>query len=183
MKALALQAIIAIVLVAAGCSSQAMDDSTITTKVKGKLAADTQTSAIKIGVDTKEGVVTLSGTVPTTTEKGKAEQLARDTEGVKRVVNSITVDPNAIGATNAGEKAGEVAGELKAEASDAAILTSLKAKLIADGIIGTNVDVTNGAVVLKGEVENASEKTKAEQLAKGTAGVKQVTNQLTVKKS
>jgi hypothetical protein len=86
------------------CSSQAVDDSTVTAKVKTKLAADTQTSAIKIGVDTIGGVVTLSGTVPTDTEKNKAEELAKNTDGVKRVVNKISVDPNSLGATNFGQR-------------------------------------------------------------------------------
>ena len=61
---------IGVLLGVAGCSTLAVDDSTITVKVKGKLAADSQTSAIKIGVDTKNGIVTLSGTVPTSTGKG-----------------------------------------------------------------------------------------------------------------
>ncbi|HEV8486161.1 MAG TPA: BON domain-containing protein, partial [Blastocatellia bacterium] len=56
-------AVVSLVLV--GCNSRAVDDSAITAKVKSKLAADSQTSAIKISVETKDGVVTLSGTVPT----------------------------------------------------------------------------------------------------------------------
>jgi hyperosmotically inducible protein len=150
--------------------------------VKSKLAADTETSAIKIGVETREGIVTLSGTVPTDTEKTKAEQIARATEGVKRVANDIKVDPNSRSATNLGDKSGEAVKGVGETLSDAAILATLKAKLVADGITGTDVDVTRGEVILKGQVENASEKTKAETIAKNTAGVKDVKNQLTVKK-
>lgn len=182
-RAFVLQAMIAVVILAlTGCNSAGVDDSTITAKVKSKLAADSQTSAIKIGVETKEGVVTLSGTVPTATEKNEAETIARNTEGVKRVVNGITVNPDSLGATNLGEKAGEAAKGLGENVSDAAILTKLKAKLIADGITGTDIDVNNGGVVLKGLVDDNKKKAKAEEIAKSTAGVKDVKNQLTVKK-
>jgi len=183
MKTFVLPMILAVVLGVAGCSSQAVDDSAITVKVKSKLAADSKTSAIKIGVDTKDCVVTLSGTVPTATEKDEADKIAKNTEGVKRVVNGITVNPDSLGATNVREKAGEAAKDIKEDVSDAAILTKLKAKLIADGITGTNIDVEKGQVVLKGQVDDAKKKAKAEDIAKNTAGVKDVKNQLKVKKS
>lgn len=182
MRRLVIPIMISVAVFLVSCSSQAIDDSTVTAKVKSKLAADSPTSAIKIGVDTREGVVTLSGTVPTDTEKNKAEQLARNTDGVKRVTNDIKVDPNSASASNFGEKAGEAAKDLGESLSDAAILAKVKAKLVADGITGTNIDVTDGAVVLKGQVEDANEKAKAESIVKNTAGVKDVKNQLTVKK-
>lgn len=182
MRRLALPMLIALTLCFVACSSQAVDDSTVTAKVKTKLAADAETSAIKIGVETKGGVVTLSGTVPTETEKQKAEQIARNTDGVKRVVNDIAVNPESLGATNMREKAGEAAKEIGQTVSDAAILAKVKAKLLADGITGTNVDVNDGKVVLKGEVEDSQRKAKAEDLARRTDGVKNVTNQLIVKR-
>ena len=182
MRKLVIPILIAVAVILAGCSSQEIDDSALTAKVKSKLAADSETSAIKIGVETRAGVVTLTGTVPTDTEKNKAGQLARNTDGVTRVENNIVINPNSLGATNLGEKAGEAAKEAGESLSDAAILTKLKAKLLADGITGTNVDVTNGKVVLKGEVEDATKKAKAEDIAKTTAGVTNVTNQLRIKK-
>jgi osmotically-inducible protein OsmY len=143
-------------------------------KVKSNLAADSETSAMRISVETNGGVVTLSGTVPTAAEKSKAEQLAKNTEGVTRVVNNITVDPSA-GAANTGERAGDAM-------SDATILAKIKSQLLAEGIVGTNVDVTHGEVVIKGEVENTQEKTTAENIARKTEGVKNVKNELTIKK-
>jgi hyperosmotically inducible periplasmic protein len=181
MKRLALSTLIAVTLLFVGCNSQALDDSTVTAKVKTKLATDSETSAIKIGVETNQGVVTLSGEVPTDTEKQKAEQLARNTEGVKQVVNNIKINPDSLGASNMREKAGEAARELGETVNDAAILATVKGKLIADGITGTNVDVNDGKVVLKGEVDDPQKKAKAEDLARKTNGVKEVTNQLTVK--
>jgi osmotically-inducible protein OsmY len=122
----------------------------------------------------------LSGTVPTETEKTKAEQIARNTDGVKRVANDIRVD--SMSATSSGDKDQDADKGLGETLTDASILAKVKAKLVADGIMGTNVDVSDGEVVLKGQVEDAKEKAKAEELAKNTTGVKDVRNQLTIKK-
>ena len=66
-------------------------DSSITTKVKAKYAEDSDVSALKIHVKTKSGVVTLSGKAKTDAEKSKAEDLAKEIEGVKSVKNNIKV--------------------------------------------------------------------------------------------
>jgi len=70
---------------------QKVDDATITTKVKAKLAAEHPGSLVKINVDTTNGVVRLRGTVPTLADKRKAEELAKLTDGVRRVVSELTV--------------------------------------------------------------------------------------------
>jgi hyperosmotically inducible protein len=67
-------------------------DSAITTKVKTRLAAEHLTSVTRIHVDTdKEGVVWLSGTAKTQAAIREAIAIARQTEGVKKVHNSITI--------------------------------------------------------------------------------------------
>jgi len=66
-------------------------DATITTKIKSKLTADPEVNPFTIDVDTVNGVVTLSGTVRTEEQRQEAEDLARGTEGVKEVVNSLQV--------------------------------------------------------------------------------------------
>jgi hyperosmotically inducible periplasmic protein len=158
----------ALVISLAGCERRSASDSTITSAVKSKLAADPTTSAAKIDVDTSNGVVTLSGRVPTTAEKSDAERLARNTQGVTQVVNNISVER--------GE--GANGGAL----GDTGILASIKSQYVANGILGTNVDVKNGDVTITGEVENALEKTKAEEIARKTSGVKSVKNMLTIKR-
>lgn len=80
----------------AACSStqtagEQIDDAGITAKVKAKLAADGDINPFNIDVDTVDGVVTLTGKVSQADARSKAEQLARDTDGVKRVNNLITV--------------------------------------------------------------------------------------------
>lgn len=174
MKKAVITLIISSVLLNFSCATPAIDDVGISAKIKAKLTADTETSAIKIGVDTTNRVVTLSGVVPTEREKAKAEQLARNTEGVSQVVNNITINPASLGATNIGEKARDAA-------NDAAILAKIKTKLLTEGITGTNVDVLNGLVTLKGEVGNARKSTLAADIARATEGVKSVDNQLVIK--
>ena len=71
-----------------------VDDAAITAKVKAKLAADGDINPFNIDVDTNEGVVTLQGRVAKEEARTKAEQLARDTDGVRRVINLVKVGDN-----------------------------------------------------------------------------------------
>jgi hyperosmotically inducible protein len=67
-------------------------DSVITTKIKASMAKDKQVSATHVKVDTDDkGVVHLSGTAKSKAEADRAEQIARNTEGVKSVQNDIQV--------------------------------------------------------------------------------------------
>ncbi len=71
--------------------AQKIDDATITSRVNAALAADKDLSAVKIDVDTKDGVVTLSGPAPTPEAASKATKLAKDVKGVTSVNNKLTV--------------------------------------------------------------------------------------------
>ncbi len=66
-------------------------DSAITTKIKGKYAADSVVSVFNIGVRTWEGTVTLSGTVSSYIARDHAESIAKSTGGVKAVNNHIVI--------------------------------------------------------------------------------------------
>jgi hyperosmotically inducible periplasmic protein len=72
-------------------AGKAIDDSYITSKVKAELTADSATKARHISVNTKDGVVALTGTVGSRAEKQKAEQDARDVKGVVDVINKLQV--------------------------------------------------------------------------------------------
>ena len=67
------------------------NDLTISTAVKGKLADDELVHAKNIDVDTEDGVVYLKGKQSNDAAKQRAEQLARQTDGVRAVVNEIVV--------------------------------------------------------------------------------------------
>lgn len=70
-----------------------IDDITITATVSTGLAKDPDLSAIKIDVDTKDGVVTLSGPAPTAAAKDKATDIAKQVKGVTSVNNKLVVKP------------------------------------------------------------------------------------------
>jgi hyperosmotically inducible periplasmic protein len=68
-----------------------MSDSAITTKVKAKFTADPEVAGRNVDVNTEEGTVYLTGRVKTQREKEEAERMARETDGVVRVVNHLNV--------------------------------------------------------------------------------------------
>jgi len=72
----------------------AVDDSTITTKVKSEFATNKDVSAMAVHVKTTNGVVQLSGEVKSYDEKRKAEEVARRVSGVRSVENDLTVASN-----------------------------------------------------------------------------------------
>ena len=68
-----------------------VDDGAITTQVKAKLIADSRTDAYKINVDTKQGVVQLTGFVDNDNAKREAGEVARSVDGVKDVRNDLEI--------------------------------------------------------------------------------------------
>ncbi|QNP60338.1 BON domain-containing protein [Paenacidovorax monticola] len=69
----------------------AVDDAAITAQVAAGLAKDPDLSALKINVDTKAGVVTLSGPAPTAQAKDRAADIAKAVKGVSSVNNQLAV--------------------------------------------------------------------------------------------
>ena len=76
---------------AATKTGAAVEDATITTKVKSAVLAEPGLKTLQIGVDTKEGVVTLSGTVDTPVLKDRAMQIAQQVDGVRSVVDNLSI--------------------------------------------------------------------------------------------
>ena len=70
---------------------QIVDDGTLTASIKSKFIADKYVPAATIDVDTYEGRVTLNGTVKSYVARSQAEKLARETKGVRDVVNNLEV--------------------------------------------------------------------------------------------
>ena len=68
-----------------------VDDSVITTKVKSLLAEDSLLKSFQISVETRKGVVQLSGWVGTQEAVNKAGQIARGVTGVHSVKNNLIV--------------------------------------------------------------------------------------------
>jgi len=66
-------------------------DTSITAAIKAKMAADEHVKASNIDVDTKDGIVTLSGTVSSKAEADRAVAIAKEAEGVKSVTSHLVV--------------------------------------------------------------------------------------------
>ena len=72
-----------------------LDDAWIHTKIVAKLIANSTTPERMINVDVVKNVVTLRGTVESAEEKAAAEKVARETDGVTKVLNQLKVAPAA----------------------------------------------------------------------------------------
>ena len=164
-----------------GC---AQSDSGITTSVKSQFMADDTVKARNINVDTRDRVVTLTGTVQSAQEEAKAIQIARNTKGVADVVDNITVsspsEPGSAptsGVTPSGSSAGEAI-------TDAGLTAKVKTGLLADpDVAGLRIDVDtrDRVVTLTGTVGTSAEKAKAVDVAGKVDGVMRVEDRLTVR--
>ena len=76
---------------AADKASGTFSDAALTAKFKSKMALDEHVKARAIDIDPSGGVATLSGVVASSDERKRALQLARDTEGITKVVDELEV--------------------------------------------------------------------------------------------
>jgi osmotically-inducible protein OsmY len=172
-------------------------DPGITTAVKSKMTADDTVKAYQIDVDTQGGVVTLTGTVASAAARDRAVQLARETDGVTRVEDRLTVNAAATideraeaqgrdaaaTAGSAADRAGDAAAGAGAAVTDASITAAVKTRLLADpDVAGLRIDVDTAekVVTLTGTVATAAQKTEAGDIARDTTGVTRVVNNLRV---
>ena len=77
--------------VAAARVSESLEEGSLTAKIKGKMVLDDLVKARAINVTTDGTAVTLAGTVHSPQERDRALTLARETEGVTRVVDQLVV--------------------------------------------------------------------------------------------
>jgi|SRR5687767_6397837 len=72
-------------------AGQNLDDGTLTTYVKTALAGERINTLTRVGVETDNAIVHLTGEVETAEEKSRAGTVASQVKGVKRVVNNLQV--------------------------------------------------------------------------------------------
>lgn len=100
-RALAIALVAGTTILSTGCSVMRgqetagayVDDAAITTAVKEKFIEDKTVDAGAISVETLNGTVSLSGFAKSSAEKSQAENIARNTKGVRQVLNHLTVRP------------------------------------------------------------------------------------------
>ena len=96
-----LAAAVAAVVLVSGCAvarkqetvGAYVDDAAITTSIKARFVENKSVDAAAIKVETLNGTVQLSGFAKSGTEKGVAESIARNVNGVKTVKNDIIIRP------------------------------------------------------------------------------------------
>jgi osmotically-inducible protein OsmY len=140
-------------------------DAELQRDVIAELKWEPSVDATAVGVSVKEGVVTLTGNVSTYPEKWAAEEAAKRVHGVRAVVNEIKV-------------------KLPAERTDEDIARDAVAALRSNISVPDDrvkVIVSQGWVTLEGEVDWQYQKVAAESAVRYLAGVKGVTNLITVK--
>lgn len=150
-------------------AGEAIDDVTLTARVKAALIGDERTKARQIDVETFRGDVQLNGFVDSPDAKSAAASVARNVDGVTKVTNNLQVRND--------RTAGEVV-------DDAAINTKVRAALMGDARTKAHqieVDTNDGVVNLGGFVDTAASKAAAARIAGDVAGVTKVNNKLEVR--
>ncbi len=139
-------------------------DMWLTSAIRMRLLADSQTPALDINVDTWAGVVTLFGIVPSQQAKAAAEADAHKVSGVKHVENELQV------VASVKQAAGQVRDE-ELERDVKKALATLEFKDI-------TVDVKNGVVRLMGTIPTGAQRLEATVAARAVPGVRAVENEL-----
>jgi osmotically-inducible protein OsmY len=142
-------------------------DSDLQRDVLDELKWEPSVDAAHIGVSVKDGVVTLSGHVPSYAEKYAAERAAKRVYGVKAIANELEVKLPGSSQRTDEDIAAAAVGALRSNLS-----------VPADKI---KVTVSKGWLKLEGEVEWQYQKDAAEEAVRYLTGVLGVTNLIAVK--
>jgi len=158
------------VLLLAGSAVRASEtDSRIEASAKKSYVFKTYLADDAIKTESKNGVVTLTGTVAQESHIGLARETVSGLPGVKSVDNQLTVK-----------------GESPAEHSDSWIGMKVKSALLFHRNVRatkTGVDVKDGVVSLSGEASSLAQKELTAEYAQDVEGVKEVKNKMTVAKT
>ncbi|MEP7185912.1 MAG: BON domain-containing protein [Rhodanobacter sp.] len=161
-----------------------VSDTWITTKVTSEFATTKGVSATQTSIDTKDGVVMLTGTVDSQAEKQMAIRTARSVKGVRAVqADNLMVGAAGSGAMDHGSMGSSAQHSmssdtsLKTKASDTWITTKVKSDFATTkGVDVTDVSVETkaGVVTLSGNVGSSAEKQMAIKSARSVKGVRSV---------
>jgi hyperosmotically inducible periplasmic protein len=179
-----------VTIVTAGCSQapsradsertagDAIHDASITMSIKATYLFSGHLNPFHINVDTRDGVVTLHGTVPDDIHRQLAVEFARNADGVTEVRDELRV------IAAADESRGEAGKRFGESVHDAGLTASVKLALAFErGVKATRISVhtDRGTVTLAGQIDSEAERQLAERVARDTEGVKDVVNHLQVR--
>jgi osmotically-inducible protein OsmY len=141
-----------------------VDDTTVTSAVRSKLAWSRYADGLRANVATTRGKVHLTGHTTTAEGKEAAGRLAMSTHGVRSVTNDLEIQPGVVTS---------IGGEL----ADGWITMKVKSTLLySTHVAGRDIEVgTQGGVVkLTGKIASETERALAVELAGNVRGVKSV---------
>ena len=163
---LTLAAVVSTMLITSTPVRAANTDSRIESSAAASYTFKTTLKDDSIKVDSKDGVVTLTGTVANSSDKSLAENTVASLPGVQSVNNQLVVN-----------------GEQPAEHSDAWITMKVKTALLFHRNVsatGTSVYTENGVVTLQGVASSMAQKELTTEYAKDVDNVKEVKNDMTI---
>lgn len=147
-----------------------VDDVIVTSIVKSTLLSDERVKSYELQVETRKGIVQLSGFVDNQAQIDQAMALTSAVKGVVSVENGITLKGSS---STVGTKI-----------DDAVVTTRVKTALLADAAVKSfdiSVLTFKGEVQLTGFVNKQSQIDLASQLASAVVGARSVKNELMVK--
>jgi len=152
-------------------AGEVVDDTSIATRTKTALLADSATDGLKIDVEVDRDKVQLNGFVDSQAQVDRAGEIARSISGVVSVENNLKVSDG--GTRRVGEYI-----------DDKALSVSVKSALANDALAPASeidVEVNRGVVSLGGYVDSSAQRDAAIAAAKGVKGVERVIDNLTVR--
>ncbi len=163
---LTLAAVVSTLLISSSPLRAASTDSRIESSAAKSYTFKTTLKDDSIKTSSKDGVVTLTGTVAEESHKSLAENTVASLPGVKSVDNELVIS-----------------GEQPAEHSDTWISMKVKTALLFHRNVsasGTSVNVKDGVVILTGEASSLAQKELTTEYAKDIDHVKAVVNDMTI---
>jgi hyperosmotically inducible protein len=166
-RLVAVMMVAAVALLMTSATVYASKDSRIESSAKQSYVFKTYLQGDDINVQSKDGAVTLTGTVADSHHKSLAQETVANINNVKSVDNKLVIK-----------------GTAPAENSDAWLTTKVKTMLLFNRNVSamTEVNTTNGIVTLQGKADNQAQMDLTTEYAKDVEGVKGVKNEMTVGK-
>lgn len=155
---------------------ETIEDGTITARVETLYTFNKHLTPFNINTSTNDGIVTLTGGVREQFQKDLAEDLARSVSGVHEVDNEIIVTPTTPPPPRRG---------WRRAIKDSSISTAVRSRLVFHKQfrgLRLGVHTRRGVVRLSGVVPTAEDKEIVETVALHTKGVRDVINELTVRR-
>jgi hyperosmotically inducible protein len=148
-----------------------IDDTVVTAKVKSALLADSAIKSFDLKIETRKGIVQVSGFVDSQAQIAGAVAIAQAVEGVRSVENMLSLKDGKATIGNA--------------VDDGIITTKVKSALLADpGMKSFDIAVVTrkGEVQLSGFVDSQAQIDQAISISRKVEGVTAIGNEMSIKK-